>query len=165
MHSTAHLYSQNREVFHRHGLKFLVITLACVMLLCVGPESIRCGDAHILHESTLLGVLAQMSAAVGCVVQMFSDSAFPLTRNQWCPFHDHARLDAVRRNFNTPMAVLRAGNEMGIGKVAKYFAFLDFKKNQRLWKQAPCTQREPLRLQTCTMAFFEAHAPGRKPES
>lgn len=122
--------------YRSHGMKFLVVILACGLQLFVGPESIRRGDAHIYHNSGLEGVLMALSALLGVVVRMYGDSAFPLSDVLWCPFPNFRRLQPELRQFNKKMAALRSANEMGIGKVARYFAFMDFKKNQRLFQQA-----------------------------
>lgn len=52
-----------------------------------------------------------------------------------CPFPNRANTTQEQQEFNSHMSQVRIAVEFGFGKVISEFAFVDFKKNQKLLLQ------------------------------
>ncbi|KAF2905764.1 hypothetical protein ILUMI_00413 [Ignelater luminosus] len=67
-------------------------------------------------------------------VLLYGDPAYPLTDLLLCPYAGR-NLTEQQQNFNRSMSTVRKSVEWGFGKVISEFAFLDYKKNQKLLLQ------------------------------
>jgi hypothetical protein len=65
---------------------------------------------------------------------IYGDSAYPLSEHLLWPYRG-ARLTKVQEDFNKEMSSVRECVEWIFGKIVNNFAFVDFKKNQKLYLQ------------------------------
>jgi hypothetical protein len=65
---------------------------------------------------------------------VYEDTAYPLRPQLMCPFRG-ANITPEQQDFNHRMNISRQSVEWGFGKIIQYFAFLDYKKNQKLYLQ------------------------------
>ena len=100
-----------------------------------GPVEGRRHDAGMLRLSGLLPILEQrMHDAQGMPFALYGDPAYPLREHLMCPYRG-AVLTNDQRRFNHAMSQVRQCVEWGFGDVRTNFAFVDYKKNQRLLLQ------------------------------
>ena len=99
-----------------------------------GPVEGRRHDAFMLRISGLSDQLRQFNQPNGEPYVLYGDPAYGLSRNILAPFRG-ARLTAEQQEFNKSMSRVRISVEWGFGKICQYFAFLDFKKNQKVLLQ------------------------------
>ena len=93
-------------------------------------------DARIFLESGLQYNLQRYSFdVVGNPLCIYGDPAYPVTPFVQGPFKG-ARLTEIQSEFNTLMSSVRIAVEYPFGGIANYFAFIDFKKKQKLYLQA-----------------------------
>lgn len=64
---------------------------------------------------------------------IFGDPAYPLTPSLIAPHRGN--LTADEELFNSQMSKVRQSVEWSFGKIATLFAFMDFKKNMKLYLQ------------------------------
>ncbi|XP_070578741.1 uncharacterized protein [Ptychodera flava] len=98
-----------------------------------GPIEGSRHDAYMLSESQLLPKLEQVQNG-GQVMCVYGDPAYPLRPELMGPFKG-AHLTREQHIFNRSMSEVRVCVEWGFGKIISLFAFLDFKKNQKLYLQ------------------------------
>ncbi len=89
-----------------------------------GPIEGRRHDSFMLGESGLEEQLRHITKPNGDPYVLYGD---PVTNNIVAPF-EGADLTAAQKEFNKAMSKVRVSVEWGFGKIAQYFAFLDFKK-------------------------------------
>ena len=99
-----------------------------------GPVEGRRHDAFMLNTSGLLPLLQQLVKPNGERYVLYGDPAYGLTQNILAPFKG-ARITANEQAFNKKMSKVRISVEWGFGKIMQYFAYLDFKKNQKVLLQ------------------------------
>ncbi|XP_070377116.1 uncharacterized protein [Dermacentor albipictus] len=97
-----------------------------------GPYPGRRHDADILQESQAYEKLERLVGGQTFVV--YGDPAYPLRPLLMKPYAG-AFPTASQRAFNYGMSQVRQAVEWGFGKIVSQFAFLDYKKNQKLLKQ------------------------------
>ncbi|KAL3215700.1 hypothetical protein MRX96_051322 [Rhipicephalus microplus] len=109
-----------------------------------GPYLGRRHDAGILRDSQLYEKLEALALDKEFVI--YGDLAYPLRPLLMKPYGG-AALTAAQQEFNSSMSAVRQSVEWGFGKVISEFAFVDFKKNQKILLQAvprmyrpPCLQ-------------------------
>lgn len=66
---------------------------------------------------------------------LFGDQGYPINNLLMCPYRQTANIQPHQLAFNASMKVPRVSVEWGFQKVLAEFAFLDFKKNQKLLLQ------------------------------
>ena len=66
---------------------------------------------------------------------IYGDAAYPVSRHVQGPFKG-ANLTVAQKAFNTSMSSVRIAVEWPFGGISTYFAFVDFKKNMKLYLQA-----------------------------
>lgn len=89
--------------------------------------------AGILRESELYDKLETLVQGHEYVI--YGDPAYPLRPLLLKPYGG-ATLTQEQQEFNAAMSAVRQAVEWGFGKVISEFAFLDFKKNQKIFLQA-----------------------------
>lgn len=106
-----------------------------IIVSLLGPYVGRRHDAGILRESNLYAQLQH------CAVfneeekyALYGDPAYPIRELLLYPYPGR-RLILVQQNFNTNMSAVRQAVEWGFGKILAEFAFLDFRKNQKILLQ------------------------------
>ncbi|XP_077522953.1 uncharacterized protein LOC144133675 [Amblyomma americanum] len=136
-----------------HALKYQA--LMCPNgLICQldGPYPGSRHDAGILRESKLYETLEELVPGNDAVI--YGDPAYPLRPLLMKPYGG-ARLTTAQENFNAAMSTVRQAVEWGFGRVISQFAFLDFKKNQRLLLQAvPRMYRVAVILTNCHACMY-----------
>ena len=98
-----------------------------------GPIEGSRHDAFMLGESGVLPQLEQIQDH-GEVLCVYGDPAYPLRPELMGPFKG-VNLNEQQKNFNKAMSEVRVCVEWGFGKIVSLFAFVDFKKNQKLHLQ------------------------------
>ncbi|XP_075751972.1 uncharacterized protein LOC142817905 [Rhipicephalus microplus] len=88
-------------------------------------------DAGILRKSNTYRKLEKL--AKGHSFCLYGDPAYPLRPLLLKPYGGNVTVQ--QRAFNKRMSSVRQAVEWGFGKIAGLFAFLDFRKNQRLKRQ------------------------------
>ena len=99
-----------------------------------GPLEGRRHDAFMLSESGLQLKLRPLNAPNGDPYVLYGDSAYGLSRNILSPFRG-VNLNSQEKEFNKAMSSVRMSVEWTFGKIVQYFAYLDFKKNQKILLQ------------------------------
>ena len=100
-----------------------------------GPIEGRRHDAFMLRVSGLCNKLCQVQKPNGEPFVIYGDSGYGLSVNNiLAPFRG-AHLTQEQKIFNTQMSKVRVCVEWGFGKICQNFAFLDFKKNQKVLLQ------------------------------
>lgn len=99
-----------------------------------GPVEGRRHDAFMLGTSNLLDQLRRITLPNGEPYVIYGDPAYGLSRNILSPFRG-AHLTTGEQEFNKSMSRVRICVEWGFSKILQYFAFLDFKKNQKVLLQ------------------------------
>lgn len=94
-------------------------------------------DARMFRESQLYAELERKASYPdNFKFVLYGDQAYGIMELVLCPYP--GRLDELpehRRQFNLSMKNLRTSVEWGFQKVLSQFAFVDFKKNQKLLQQ------------------------------
>lgn len=91
-------------------------------------------DAGIFRESNLYQQLEQHTLFPDSHYVLFGDQAYGIRRLLLCPYPGQ-NLTEEQQNFNASMVPVRQSVEWGFQKIIAEFAFLDFKKNQKLLLQ------------------------------
>jgi nuclease HARBI1 len=119
-----------------HALKFQsVVSPDGIIVHLSGPWIGRRHDARMLRESNLLDILAEHANGTnGEPMQIYGDPAYGIHQYILSPFRG-VNLSAEQREFNKLMSSVRECVEWQFGKIIQEFAFLDFKKNLKLWLQ------------------------------
>ena len=66
---------------------------------------------------------------------IYGDPAYPVTLHVQGRFKG-AHLNNAQKDFNASMSTVRVAVEWPFGGITEYFAFVDFKKNMKLYLQA-----------------------------
>ena len=99
-----------------------------------GPIEGRRHDSFMLGESGLEEKLRHITKPNKEPYVLYGDPAYGVTNNIISPFKG-ADLTEAQKHFNKAMSKVRVSVEWGFGKIAQYFAFLDFKKNLKVLLQ------------------------------
>jgi hypothetical protein len=91
-------------------------------------------DAGMFRESNLYQELVEVARFQHESYVLYGDAAYGIRELLLGPYTG-GNLLQIQRNFNNSMKVLRIAVEWGFQKVASQFAFVDFKKNQKLLLQ------------------------------
>nr|CAI5858782.1 unnamed protein product [Callosobruchus analis] len=100
----------------------------------MGPFEGRQHDAGILRESGLYGQLEDTTVFPDTHFVIYGDQAYGIRELILCPF-PVLNLNPAQEMFNNSMSTVREAVEWIFGKVIAEFAFVDFKKNQKLLLQ------------------------------
>jgi hypothetical protein len=127
-----------REVYNghkrTHALKYQsVVTPDGLIANLFGPMEGRRHDAALLAESELLNRI-RFHTTRNTPLCLYGDSAYPLSPYLMCPYKG-AVLTQEQEAFNRGMSSGRECVEWMFGKIVQEFAFVDFKKNQKLYLQ------------------------------
>jgi hypothetical protein len=99
-----------------------------------GPIEGQSHDAFMLGVSGIMDKLRRIQQPNGEPYVIYGDPANGITDNILAPFCG-VDLTVAQKEFNKRMSKVRVSVEWGFGKIAQYFAFLDFKKNQKILLQ------------------------------
>lgn len=104
-------------------------------------------DAGIFRESGLYNELEQHTRFVNQTFVIYGDKAYSLRELLLRPYNENqVNGHPDRQEFNATMSSLRIAVEWGFQKIIQEFAFLDFKKNQKLY-----LQEIEMMFKTCTI--------------
>nr|CAH7726108.1 unnamed protein product [Callosobruchus chinensis] len=118
-----------------HCLKYQsLVTPDGLTISCMGPFEGRRHDAGILRESGLYGQLEETTVFPEGHFVIYGDQAYGIRELILCPFPG-LNLNPEQEMFNNSMSTVREAVEWIFGKVIAEFAFVDFKKNQKLLLQ------------------------------
>lgn len=119
-----------------HCLKYQsVVCPDGIITSLLGPFKGNRHDAGILRETNLYNQLNEkVKFNNNNKYVLYGDPAYPIRELLICPFSNRGITDE-QLQFNKSMSPLRQGVEWAFGKVINEFAFLDFKKNQKLLLQ------------------------------
>ena len=99
-----------------------------------GPIEGKWHDAFMLSVSGLPCKLRPLLTPNGSPYVLYGDPAYGLSWNILSPFRG-AHLSAQEQEFNRDMSAVRIAVEWSFGKILQYFAYLDFRKNQKILLQ------------------------------
>ncbi|XP_075722542.1 uncharacterized protein LOC142765428 [Rhipicephalus microplus] len=115
-----------------HALKYQSIMCPNgIICQLSGPYVSSRHDASIFRKSNTYRKLEKL--AKGHSFCLYGDPAYPLRSLLLKPYGGNVTVQ--QRAFNKRMSSVRQAVECGFGKIAGLFAFLDFRKNQRLKRQ------------------------------
>jgi nuclease HARBI1 len=118
-----------------HALKFQsVVTPDGIISHLTGPWVGRRHDARMLRESGLYEQLETYANCDGHPMHLYGDPAYPLTSYILSPYKG-SQVNNDEAEFNRRMSSVRECVEWGFGKIVSLFAFVDFKKNQKIFLQ------------------------------
>lgn len=119
-----------------HAVKYQsVVAPDGLIVHLFGPLEGRRHDSGVLRESNLLATLTNLPALPdGGVYCIYGDPAYPLRPQLMVPYPS-VNITPEQHEFNTAMSSARIAVEWAFGKVVQFFAFVDYKKNQKILLQ------------------------------
>lgn len=118
-----------------HALKYQSISLPNGLIANIfGPIEGRRHDSYMLSESKILPILQEWNANEPVPFCLYGDPAYPLRTELQAPYKG-STLSPEQEAYNSKMSEVRTSVEWCFGKVLTNFAFIDFKKNQKLFLQ------------------------------
>ena len=128
-----------REVWNGHkrchSIKFQSLVLPNGLIANMfGPHTGRRHDCALLRESRLLEKLEGLPLDEnGEPYVIYGDPAYPIRRQLVMPFKGN--ITQEQRNFNASMSSVRESVEWTFGKILAEFAFLDYRKDLKVFLQ------------------------------
>ena len=124
------LYDGHKRV---HVLKFQSVVAPNGLIANIySPVEGRRHDSGMLAESNLLPLLQQgCHRANGSPLCVYGDPACPLRAHLLRPFEGN-HLSQEQKDFNISMETVRVSVEWVFKEIIRYFAFMDFKKTQKI---------------------------------
>jgi len=92
------------------------------------------GQPYVLYGDPAYGVSRNVQQPNGQPYVLYGDPAYGVSRNVLSPFRG-ANLTPQEQEFNRKMSAVRVSVEWAFGKILQQFAYLDFKKNQKVLLQ------------------------------
>lgn len=119
-----------------HGLQFQSVVIPNGLIANMyGHIEAKRHDSAMLRMSELLPKLEQyMTVPDGTVFSLYGDLAYPLRVHLITPFKEVIHSDQ-ERIFNGRMSKLCSSVKWTFGEILPLFAFVDYKKNQKLFLQ------------------------------
>ena len=116
-----------------HGLKYQSIVLPNGLIANLyGPVVGIRHDSFMMYDS---GLPQQMQTLLGAQnFYLYGDPGYPIRRFLITPFLGN-NLTQAQREFNSTMSKMRICVEWEFGDLFEQFAFLDFRKNQKIYLQ------------------------------
>ena len=99
-----------------------------------GPLEGRHHDAFMLAESGLLTKLQRFQTPSGEPYIIYGDPTYGVSQHILAPFQG-ARLSPQQQEFNRAISKVCVSVKWAFGKVVLNFAYMDFKKNQKVLLQ------------------------------
>lgn len=134
--------TQNQETYYsghkrHHCVKFQSVVCPDGMIVSLkGAYEGRKHDAGIFRDSQLYRQLEQcVRFPNGENFILYGDKAYGIKELLLSPYPERVDMTQQQREFNERMSKVRIAVEWGFGKIISEFAFLDFKKNQKILLQ------------------------------
>lgn len=142
-------YYSGHKRFHRLEYQSVVCPDGMIVSL-LGPFEGRRHDTGILRESMLY---EQLQAKVRFTNEnkfvLYGDPAYPIRELLLRPY-SRTHVTPLQAHFNKSMSAVRQSVEWAFGKVSTKFAFVDFKKNQKmLLQEVPSMYKVAVLLTNC----------------
>lgn len=120
----------------KHAIKFQGLMAPNGLFIAMhGPYAGRRHDAFIFGESGIEGQLVNLPRmADGTRYCIYGDAGYGRLGQLVAPYRGN-QLTPEQERFNRAMSGARQSVEFGFGKIEKYWAFCDFKKNLKLYLQ------------------------------
>ncbi|KAH9063076.1 hypothetical protein Ae201684P_009341 [Aphanomyces euteiches] len=113
-----------------HSLKFQSVTLANGLIMAMhGPIEGRRHDIILLRSSNIGNKWTTIAPED---MYIYGDPAYPLRKWLLSPYKG-SRLSPAQVKFNSKMSSVRVSVEWCFGDILRYWAFLDFKKNLKVF--------------------------------
>eukprot|EP00795_Rhopilema_esculentum_P008805 gene8805-biopygen1709 len=124
------VYNGHKRV---HALKYQAVVAANGLIANLyGPVEGKRHDARLLRESGIIQLLENHSNRLdGTPLCIYGDPAYPLRPHLQAPFKNN-HLTEEQQAYNKAMSKVRDSVEWVFGEILQYFAFVDFKKNQKI---------------------------------
>lgn len=118
-----------------HCLKFQAVTTPNGLIANMfGPIAGRHHNAYMLNVSGLQGKLASFTKQVGTPYVIYGEPAYGVSHTILAPYRG-SHLTPQQESFNRSMSRVRVSVEWTFGKVITNFAYLDFKRGNKLLLQ------------------------------
>lgn len=133
--------TENQQAYYSghkryHCVKYQAVTCPDGIIVNLkGAYEGRKHDAAILRDSNLYAQLEECTVFENENFVLYGDKAYGIRELLLCPYPDRPNMPPQYQEFNLRMSGVRSAVEWGFGKVIAEFAFLDFKKNQKLLLQ------------------------------
>lgn len=140
-----------------HCLKYQSVQCPDGIIISIkGAYAGRRHDAGILRESGFLEELQNHVVFPEEDFVIYGDEGYALHALLLRPFTANQILqDPNRQIFNNAMRAMRVTVEWGFGKIVQIFAFLDFRKNQKLlWQEVSEMYRVATILSNCHTCLY-----------
>ncbi|OXA55035.1 hypothetical protein Fcan01_10212 [Folsomia candida] len=137
LHATCRPTRHQQEVYsghkRQHGLKYQSVVLPNGLIANLyGPVSGRRHDSYMLAESNLMWNLQNHLGAEN--LHLYGDKGYALQQHLITPYQGND-LPPQHRQFNLVISRMRICVEWEFGELFEQFAFLDLKKNQKIYLQ------------------------------
>lgn len=134
--------TENQEAYYSghkryHCVKYQAVVTPDGMIVSLkGAYEGRKHDAGIFRESDFYAELEEcMMFPNNENFVLYGDQAYGIRELLLCPYPTRQNMAPDHQEFNTQMSNVRTAVEWGFGKIVSEFAFMDFKKNQKLLLQ------------------------------
>lgn len=118
-----------------HALKYQAITTPNGLIAnLAGPFEGNRHDGFLFRESGVENEIRHFRGATGQRMYLYGDSAYALKPYMMTPFPT-LNITPDKTEFNRNMSKVRQAVEWSLGKTIMLFAFVDYKKNQKLHLQ------------------------------
>ena len=133
--------TQNQKVAYNghkrvHALKYQSVTTPDGLIVDLfGPVEGRRHDMFLMKKSAFMERLRCYSRDTdGNIMSIYGDPAYALSAYILCGFKG-SNLSQQQQTFNMKMSAVRATVEYGFQRITTLFAWVDFKKNQKIGLQ------------------------------
>lgn len=148
-------YYSGHKRFHCVKYQSLVSPDGIIVSL-LGAFPGRRHDAFIFGQSGIYEQLEENTRFEDGHYVIFGDQAYGIRELLLCPYPGRA-LNEAQQNFNLTMSRVRQAVEWGFQKIIMEFAFLDFKKNQKLLLQdIQCMYKASAILTNCHTCLYSS---------
>lgn len=100
-----------------------------------GPFIGRRHDAAVFNLSNLRQEMENVFYLPTANYALYGDPGYSNSQYVKVGYKNHQHLTERQKLFNKQMSSLRVSVEYGFGKIVQLFAYVDFKKNQKLYLQ------------------------------
>lgn len=126
------MYNGHKRVY---GLKYQgVVSPDGIIIHLCGPFEGSKHDSSVLSVSGLYDILEEQLQSESGSFWVYGDAGYPITNFIQCPYKGN-NLSESQKTYNTIMSKVRISIEIAFGEIVRQFAFIDFKKNLKVYLQ------------------------------